>query len=282
MASDKSRKRFQELVEPPSKQSDWSALVQHIRAKPLLYAVSVAFVVFSGLVGLLYQVSRAGSEREMTTRYASALETEDPGLRVAELEQVAAEGKIAPHVMYMTAEGAYHAKEYDKAKAAFERLRAEYPESDLAPEAVEGLGYVAEEQKEDERAQAYYQEILDKWPASFAGRRQPLNIARCQERLGRLSDAVASYKREVEMFPGSYAASAAQAALDRLRKEHKDLFPEPAQEAQQAAKSALEAVSASDTSQTPTTPPQSDVVSPGTDSGSESVSSETPPSSGPA
>ncbi|MBI4560282.1 MAG: tetratricopeptide repeat protein [Candidatus Hydrogenedentes bacterium] len=231
MATKKSKKRIQEILEhSPKQKNDVIALLQHVRENPVLYATSTLFVLLAALAGLLYRVSAATKERTALTEYARALKSEDPKLRTTALEQVpASKGKLAAEVLYMTGEAAYQEGDYEKAKAAFERARNEYPDSPYAPDAMEGLGYIAENQEKYEDALALYKGIQEKWPASFTARRQSMNSARCQEHLGRLPEAVESYRQQVDAFPGSHLAQDAQAALDRLRKDHPDLFPEPAQ-----------------------------------------------------
>ncbi|MCC6489917.1 MAG: hypothetical protein IT364_20680, partial [Candidatus Hydrogenedentes bacterium] len=73
-------------------------------------------------------------------------------------------------------------------------------------------------------AYGYYQEITQKWPASFAARRQPLNRGRVDEQRGKLAEAIEAYREQTALFPDSQVAAQAQAALDRLGQEHPELF----------------------------------------------------------
>ena len=56
---------------------------------------------------------------------------------------------------------AFHAQEYDKAKAAFLKLRQEHPESPFVAEAVEGVGLIAEQGADLQEALTRYREILE-------------------------------------------------------------------------------------------------------------------------
>ena len=113
-------------------------------------------------------------------------------------------------------------------------------DSPFVPDAVEGLGAIAENAAQYDKAIASYKEIIEKWPTSFAKRRQQLNIARCQEAAGNLKDAVPAYKAQADEFPGSSFEKDAKTALDRLRASNPDLFPkeEPAPETTPALEAA--------------------------------------------
>jgi hypothetical protein len=60
-------------------------------------------------------------------------------------------------------------------------------------------------------------------------------MARLQEELGKLPEAIASYKKQIEIFPDSSLSSSAEQALARLKSEHAELFPEEAPVAEASA-----------------------------------------------
>ena len=78
-----------------------------------------------------------------------------------------------------------------------------------------------------ENAAKLYQDIRDRWPTSFAARRQLFNIGRMNEKLGKLDEAITAYREQTTAFAESTVASEAQQALDRLKAAHPELFPEP-------------------------------------------------------
>lgn len=256
MAMDRTarKKRLKEIIETPETQSDLQALLNHLKERPWAYAGATAFVALCFLAGMVYRLQAQERDRQLMTKYARALKTADPAVRVAELEALTEQkSAVTAEALYMMGEAAFQAKEYDKAKAAFERLRKEYPDSAFAPQAVEGMGYVAEERGELELAVSCYQEVLAKWPDSITARWQALNLGRCLERLERLQEAVAAYGQQVATFPGSNAAKDAAAALERIESAHPELFPTPgAQTAETPAAPGTEAAPlASDTSLPP-------------------------------
>jgi len=242
MATRERKKKLREGPEPEPRLSDWAALGQHAKENPLLAATAGAVIVLCGLAALIYWASASAGDRRTTTEYAEAVANEDPALRAAQLAPLTETAhRWTPEALYMMGEAAFQARDYARAKDAFERVREVYPDAAFAPDAVEGLGNIAENDGEYEKAIALYQEVTANWPDSFAGIRQDLSIARCQERLGNFAEAVKAYESQVELFPDSSVAGEAERALTRLRSTHPDLFPdEAAEEETPDAEAALE------------------------------------------
>lgn len=220
------KKTTKSLFDEKPKQDDLSQLLQDVQERPLVYAGIAAFLVACLLAGFLYRANTVAKRKDVLTAYAQALDKEEPADQLAALEPLSQDlAKKNDEVVYMTGETAYRAGAYDKAKAAFERMRTDFKDSPYAPEAVEGLGNIAENAKDYDSALTYYREIGEKWGSSFAARRQPMNIAKLEERRGRLSEAVTAYREQMQLFPGSTLANEASAALTRIEKSNPDLFP---------------------------------------------------------
>jgi len=226
MPSRKPYRRKPRHYEEPIRKSQFEATVDHIKENPLLYIAAVAFIVVCALVGVIYHYSTAAKEQDLATAYAQAIETVDPSVRASELERVAQEatGDVGAEATYMMGEAAYEAQEYDKAEEAFARVTEEFAESLFAPAAMEGRGYVAEERGDYETALGFYEQIMEKWPTSFTGLRQPYNMARCYKQLGRFDMAAASYEKQAVLFPDSLLAADSELQLKRLRRTHPDVF----------------------------------------------------------
>jgi tetratricopeptide (TPR) repeat protein len=128
----------------------------------------------------------------------------------------------------MMGETAFRAGETEKARDAFTRLRETYPQYEHTPDGVEGLGYIEEGAKAHDEALKLYREVQEKWPNSFTARRQPFNIGRALEAKEDLAGAVAAYREQLTTFPASVVARHAQSAIDILRANHPELFPEEA------------------------------------------------------
>ncbi|MBN2307889.1 MAG: tetratricopeptide repeat protein [Candidatus Hydrogenedentes bacterium] len=228
MALDKRKKKttHEELLEQGG---DLDTLTKSIQENPVAYGIALVFIMAVVAAGLLYRAHSVARDTDLATEYAQALENEEDEAVVAALEPVAeSRGTITPHAVYMLGEAAFRSNDYDKARAAFERVRLEFPDSDFVPDAVEGLGFIAEAQGDTQTALDRYREILDNWPGSFTARRQQLNIGRVLEGLGNAADAVVAYREQVSAFPESHVAEQAREALDRLNRAHPELFEPPA------------------------------------------------------
>lgn len=218
---------IEEVGVPVARQDSLQRWLRHVQENPVLYGAVLVFVALCGVAGLLYRMNVAASERAFMTRYAAALEIEDSKARLVELELLAQENnRWTPEIVYLAGETAVRAQAYDQAEAAFKRVREEFANSEYAATALDGMAFIAENRGGYEQALALYQEAAGNYANTFTGRRQALNIGRVQERLGDLEAAVASYESQLEMFPDSNTAGEAREALDRLKKEHPELFPD--------------------------------------------------------
>lgn len=214
------------LPESEEPKGDFAALLDHVKQNPLLYAAAVVFLVACALVGILYRVSTSMEDRKVAATYARAIDMTDPAERAAALEEVASGGStFAPIALYMRGEAALSANDFDLARKSFEQLQANHPDFEQTPDAVEGVGFILEQQDDLEGALAKYEEVVAKWPNSFAGRRQQYNIGGCLEQLGKLKEAVQAYRDQLQHFPSSSVALRAQQSLERLRGTNAELFP---------------------------------------------------------
>jgi len=221
-----------DILDRPAVKNDWGKLIEQVRANPIAYGAAAVFLLACVLAGLIYRASATASSNAAVTQLAKAIETEDPATRESELDQLAkGKGSLSAQALYLEGEAAFQAKDYAKARDIFDRVRAQYPDTAFAPNAVEGLGYVEESEGKIEQAISDYKEVKEKWPASLAARRQDFNIGRCYEALQNPKEAVAAYKAQVEAFPGSSSEKDAQNALDRLKKSNPELFQEEAKAA---------------------------------------------------
>lgn len=200
-------------------------LVRHVQANPYQYLGSIGFIVAVLLFTGFYRLATESSSREMSTEFARAVLVEDPAERAAALATVSEKkNRLAPRALYLQGEALISALQYDDAVIAFTELRETYPDFEFVPDAVEGLGFVEEDRGNTRAALAMYQEVLEKWPDTPAGRRQPLNIARCMEETGDFAAAIQSYRDQLTVFPGSVVAFESQQRLTELRGTHPALF----------------------------------------------------------
>lgn len=211
------------------KNSDIGRFILHVRENPTVYAAGVLLVVLAIFAGLLWRGAAEAREEQVMSDYAAALvDTEDEAIKVTKLEQLAesASGKWTAEIVYMSGEAALSQGANDKAEAAFNRVLTEFPGSQYASRASEGLAFIKEANGDYAGAASGYEETAKKYDGSFTAKLQPNNIGRVKEASGDFAGAVAAYKQQLTVFPDSQAAARAQEALDRLKASHPELFPE--------------------------------------------------------
>lgn len=221
-----------------SKQSDFGRFVLHLRENPTLYAAGVLLVVLAIFAGLVWRGAADNKDEQVMSDYAAALvDTEDEAIRATKLEQLAesATGRWTAEIAYMAGEAALSQGANDKAETAFNRVLAEFPGSQYASRAMEGLAFIKEAKGDFPGAAAGYEEITTKYAGTFTAKLQQNNIARVKEASGDIAGAVAAYQQQLSVFPDSQAAARAQEALDRLKASHPELFPAEAPAVDSAA-----------------------------------------------
>ncbi len=267
----KVRKKSGDILAPKGVQNDWTKLLDQVKENPVLYAVAAGFVVLCLLAGVIYRNHGRAGAQAAYTELAKALDTEDPAVRATELAAVAqGAAPVKPEALYLEGESRFESKDLDAAKTAFEQLRQQFPDFEHTPDAVEGLGYIAENAGNLQDALAMYKEVLEKWPASLAARRQQMNIGRVNEKLENWADAMAAYQAQADGYADSGFNADALAAVERLKREHPELVPaetapaestEAAVDAAPAAESAPEAPAA-DPAPAATPAPETPAVEP--------------------
>jgi tetratricopeptide (TPR) repeat protein len=246
MSATKVKKKQQPkyFVEEPVEESDFTRFGNHVRENPMYYAVGALCVVVGVVAGVLYNAHTRTAWRDASAAFADAMSEPDPIARLAALETLAdRDTALQAEVLYMLGETAFAEGEYETARSAFARVRDEFGDSEVAADAVEGLGFVREEADQDyEGAIALYEEVKDRWPDSFAAARQPTNVARCHEQREEFEAAAAAYREQTQVLNDSNLAENAQLAIARLEASHPEVFgaseaapvPEEAGEAEAA------------------------------------------------
>lgn len=225
MAVKKERKAGAAPYLIPIEPTLWEQTLDTVRQNALFIAVGVAIVFFSLLAGVWYRVSRAQAEEALLTAYAEALQIENPAERAQKLRSLAENAdRWTPEILYMAASAALEARQPEAADG-FRRILEQFPDSEYAPYAAEGIGFWAEVSHQPEEALKQYQSILSKYPDSFVARVQHYNIGRLYEQLGDFAAAKAAYEKQIEVFPDSKVAAKAKSALDNLKTAHPELFP---------------------------------------------------------
>ena len=124
-------------------------------------------------------------EREKASSYAEAALVEDPVERLVKYEDVMDSlGKWTPEALYRMGETAIEAESYDKAEEAFNKLVADYPDSDFVPNAVDGLAFLAWNKGDLEGALKGYEQVAQNWPGEFVWTSCTLRDRKCPGRNG--------------------------------------------------------------------------------------------------
>ncbi len=201
------------------------SILTNLRDNLLYYLGGAGFIVAVLLITGFYRLASESKERELSSEYASAVLLENPAERAEALAPLASKrSTFSARALYLRGEALISASDYDNAAAAFTKLRETYPDFQHVPDAVEGLGFIEEDQDNTDAALAIYREVLSKWPNSPAGRRQPFNIGRCLEETGKVQEAIASYRDQLSVFPGSSVSTEAQQRMAELRVSNPELF----------------------------------------------------------
>lgn len=198
---------------------DTKALVDHIAENPLLYAAAAGFVALCVVAGVFIMLSRQAAVREEMTQLARAVVNEDPALQAAQLEPLGREaGGQAATAAYLAGEAEIKAGNYAKAEEHLQRVIDNFAASEYAPNAMDALGFLAENRGDYEAALTRYQQITEKWPDSFMARIAPARIGRVLESLDRKKDAVKAYCDQFRKFPRAWTTSMAMTSIDKLAK----------------------------------------------------------------
>ena len=218
---------------PDSQQpSDFARLLAHIEEYPWHYVAGGAFILFCMVAGFLFRLERSAAEQRIVTQYAEAMALEDAEARLDALDEVANHrGHWGEEAQYMLGELALRDRDYERAEAAFQALLDRNADSEFAPEAREGLAFIAENHGDLDAALAGYEEIVQRWSSSFIARRQPYHIGRVLEAQDQIEAAIDAYREQQEVFPDSFAAAQAMMAMSGLAEDYPEFFPEEELEA---------------------------------------------------
>jgi tol-pal system protein YbgF len=110
---------------------------------------------------------------------------------------------------------------YPQAEAGFKQFLADFPDSDLADNAVYWLAETHYVNREFETALAGFRQVLAQFPNSRKAPDALLKAGFCEYELQRWADARATLESVVSQFPDSTAARLASQRLERMRSERR-------------------------------------------------------------
>ena len=104
--------------------------------------------------------------------------------------------------------------ELDEAEEVFNEYLAKHGEGEFSARAQEGLGHVMEERGKFREAIDAYRKICENYPDSFLCPQAILSIARCYGAIKEWAEAKKAYEELLSLYPWSSSATLAQAYLD--------------------------------------------------------------------
>jgi TolA-binding protein len=146
--------------------------------------------------------------------------TEERAGRIVDLADEILSGygstRAAPKALYYKGVALSDMARYGDAATALNRLLYEYSEDFLAPMARFKLGWVLEAQGNPGEALTHFQTIAEDTTGLFPREEGLLGVARCLEQLGDRDQALKTYNRVVNEFPGSEYTTEARRKVDEL------------------------------------------------------------------
>jgi predicted negative regulator of RcsB-dependent stress response len=205
--------------------------LRHVMENPLLYAAAAVIVVLAILVAVFYRMYSAAEDRAVMSTYFEALQEEEPADRLVALEPLAqGSSRWTDEALYMYAETAVRDEKFDVARDSYNRLLEQFPNSEYAASAAEGLAFLEERAGNYDAALQAYADVAANYAGTFTARLQPFNRGEVLELMERWEDAVAAYEEQVSAFPDSQIAMQSERAITRIKDAHPDLFPEVEEE----------------------------------------------------
>lgn len=129
----------------------------------------------------------------------------------------AANSKTEVEKLYRQAYDQFSSEEYDDALKSFATLVEQYPQSNLANNALYWSGEVHYVRKDYQGAISFFQQVLDRYPNGNKVPDAMLKIALSHYQLKDNASAIRQLNRVLERFPQHYVARTAKAYLERIQ-----------------------------------------------------------------
>ncbi len=103
--------------------------------------------------------------------------------------------------------------QYEKAASFYQRVAADYPQSPLAPKALNNAGAVFEKARKQDEAVSAYKTLADKYPSASESPEALFTAARIEENIAYYDKAAALYEQLAQRYPNNpHAADALRSA----------------------------------------------------------------------
>jgi len=220
----KIRKKKKLIADKPAQEEWLSVFVRRldsfIRKSPQRAAVLGMAILFGVIFVSVYIPYSHRKQNEAVRAVDKALASETIETKSLLLRDVVDEygGTLgAARALYYLGDAYYTNGQYDLARQSYEEYLQKYPRSDFAPNAQEGLGYVAESQGNLNEAIEHYKKLAEMYGNSYVAQHAWYNIGRCYEELDDAPNAIDAYEKQLSFYPDSAWSAQAQARFAEVR-----------------------------------------------------------------
>lgn len=119
--------------------------------------------------------------------------------------------------LYYMGDAHYDSGEYGLARECYEQYIQKYPRGQFAPNAREGVAYVAESEGKFSEAIGHYMKLVETYGDSYVAQHAWYNIGRCHEQVGQWAAAADAYETQLSLHPMSAWAGKAETRLGEIR-----------------------------------------------------------------
>lgn len=195
-------------------------LEKSIKENPQRAAILGMVILFSIIFVSVYIPYSYRKQNEAVRAVDKALASETLETRLLLLRDVADQysGTLgAARALYYLGDAYYKNGQYDLARDRYEEYLRKHPQANFAPNAQDGLGYVAESQEKYDEAIEHYKKLVERYGDSYVAQHAWYNIARCFEERGDWANAVDAYEKQLSLYPESAWSAQAEARFGEVR-----------------------------------------------------------------
>lgn len=220
----KIRRKKKLIADKPAEEERLPAFVRRldslIRESPQRAAVLGMVLLFGVIFVSVYIPYSYRRQNEAVLAVEKALASQPIETKLSLLRDVTDEygGTLgAARALYYLGDGYYTNGQYDLARQCYEEYLQKYPRSDFAPNAQEGLGYVAESQGNLNEAIEHYKKLAEMYGDSYVAQHVWYNIGRCYEERNDRPNAIDAYEKQLSLYPESAWSAQAEARFAEVR-----------------------------------------------------------------
>lgn len=193
-----------------------TAITQNYQRAAAIGVIILFAIVFVGVY--FYYSHKKRGDAERAVEQALAAGTEDAKATLLKKVVDDYSGTVAgARALYYLGDAYYATGQYDLARTCYEDYLRKHPRAQFAPNAQEGLGYVAESQGKLDEATEHYKKVAERYADSYLAEHAWYNVGRCCEQTGNTAGAVEAYEKQVSLYPASEWTDKTESRLAELR-----------------------------------------------------------------